>query len=104
MSESDKDKANQILTSPEALQFMSSEESDDNFDGTPPNSRGIKRKVRKLPWERTKLKNIKATLDRAYESSMTPAQQRASGSVRRSEEFSERLPPAQSPRWAVRET
>ena len=103
MSESDKDKANQILTSPEALLYMSSEESDDN-EGTPPNSRGSRRKIKRLPWERTKLRNIKAALDRAYEFSLTPAQKRQSGSVRRTEEFSERLPPVQSPRWAVRET
>lgn len=103
MSQSDKEKASKILTSPNAVEFMSSEESE--VEGTPSSCRGVvkNRKTKKLQWERTKLKNIKITLDRMYESSLTPAQQRASAKVRRSEEFSDRKVPTQSPGWAVRE-
>ena len=62
LSEMDKAKAREILSSPEALKYMSSEDSEDDMDRTA--NGPIPRKVRRLPWERSMLKNIKGRLNK----------------------------------------
>ena len=102
MSDNDKEKAREIFCSPNAIDFMSSEESD-NDDPAP--SRGPKpRKVRKLEWEKSKLKNLKAKLDEAYLEGLSERQRRTSARLSRTdrEEPSERPCPTNGPRWAIR--
>lgn len=80
MSDNDKEKAREIFCSPNAIDFMSSEESDND---DPASSRGPKpRKVRKLVWEKSKLKNLKAKLDEAYLEGLSEKQRRASARLR----------------------
>lgn len=98
LREEDKQKTLQLLSSPSALHYISSEESDGDFSGTGPRPR----KVIKLSFERTKLRNIKAALDDHRRKSMTENQKRTAAVVRQSEEVSERKAPEGSPRWAVR--
>ena len=102
LSARDKERMHTILASDEALQFMSSEESDNE---EPNRGNGPKpRKSIPLVWERSKLKNLKAELDRAYIANCTPSQKRTSASVARHEtKVSSRTPPSSfSPTWAVR--
>ena len=81
---------------------MSSEESDPG-DTTEERSRGPKpRKIRKLSWERSKLKNIKEILDECYSSGLNAKQRRTSARVSRCEEVSPRPCPLGGPSWAVR--
>lgn len=55
---------------------MSSEESEDEaVEGKGPKPR----KIRKLAWERSKLKNIKAKLDEAYLEGLNEKQRRTYG-------------------------
>ena len=69
---------------------MSLEESDLG-DMTEEQSRGPKpRKIRKLSWERSKLKNIKEILDECYSSGLNAKQRRTSARVSRCEEVSPR--------------
>lgn len=79
---------------------MSSEESEDEAE----KSKGPKpRKIRKLAWEGSKLKNIKAKLDEAYLQGLSEKQRRTSARISRScEAISERPRPANGPRWAFR--
>lgn len=60
MSEKDKESAREILLAPNAIEYMSSEDSDSTSGATENDrSRGPKpRKIRKLGWERTKLRNL----------------------------------------------
>lgn len=77
---------------------MLSEESDDALsEGVGPRPR----KSKKLPWERSKLKNVKAALDRHYMATIKDCQKRTQGVIRRDEEESFRAPRKESPRWAV---
>ena len=70
MKEADKEKAGEILFSPSALDYMSSEESDGERVGN-----GAKpRKRIRLSWERTKLRNLKAMLDTEYSKTLTGRQ------------------------------
>ncbi|XP_068739909.1 uncharacterized protein [Montipora capricornis] len=63
LSDADKAKAREILCSPQALNYMSSEDS----EGETTTTNGPKpRKIKKLPWERSKLRNIKAKLDEEH--------------------------------------
>lgn len=80
---------------------MSSEESDNDaqYNGSGPKPRVAKQ----LRWERSKLRNLKDAMDRAYQASLTPAQQRTIATVRRGDKESERPAPRESPRWAVRD-
>ena len=52
-----------ILASPDTGQYMLSEENDND---TQPSSGPKPRKIRKLRWGRSKLRNIKAKLDETY--------------------------------------
>ncbi|KAK2562462.1 hypothetical protein P5673_014121, partial [Acropora cervicornis] len=89
LSKGDKAKAREILSSPNAVEYMSSEESDPG-DTTEERSRGPKpRKIRKLSWERSKLKNIKEILDECYFSGLNAKQ-------------SPRPCPVGGPNWAIR--
>lgn len=98
MSDNDKEKAREIFCSPNAIDFMSSEESNND---DPASSRGPKpRKVRKLVWA-GKLKNLKAKLDEAYLEGLGEKQRRASARLTRTEEPSVRPCPTNGPRWAI---
>lgn len=73
LSADDKTKRKALLDLSNAVEFMSSEESDNNEDG----SRGPPpRHIKPLRWERSRLKNIKAVLDASYEARMTKRQKR----------------------------
>ena len=98
----DKAKARKILSSPNAVEYMSSEESDPG-DMTEERSRGPKpRKIRKLSWERSKLKNIKEILDGCYLSGLNAKKRRTTVCISRCEEVSPRPCPVGGPSWAVR--
>ena len=75
LSDRDKVKAQEVLLSPNALEFMSSEKSDD--DGATSSGSGPKRKSRKLVWERSKLTNIKKRMDDAHFEGLSERQRRA---------------------------
>ena len=100
LSDGDTERAREILSSPNAVDFMSSEESEDEaVEGKGPKPR----KIRKLAWERSKLKNIKAKLDEAYLEGLNEKQRRTSARISRSgEAISARPRPANGPRWAIR--
>lgn len=100
MSDNDKEKAREIFCSPNAIDFMSSEESDN--DDPAPSSGPKPRKVRKLVWEKSKLKNLKAKLDEAYLEGLSEKQRRTSARLSRTEEPSVRPCPTNGPRWAIR--
>ena len=100
LSERDKGKAMEVFHSPSDLDFMSSEERDmesENTSGPQP------RKVKKLQWQRTKLRNIKSVLDRHHDSMRTPKKRRTTAPIRVSNDFSNRDRPRRSPKWAVRQ-
>ncbi|XP_022809240.1 uncharacterized protein LOC111346200 [Stylophora pistillata] len=88
LSDGDKNRAREILSSPDALHYMSSEESCEE-EAVEPRGGPTPRKVRKLSWERSKLRNIKVKLDEAYFAALTEKQRRTSARVNRTEdEFS----------------
>lgn len=101
LSEGDKRRAREILSSPDALHYMSSEESCED-DAVEPRRGPRPRKIRKLSWERSKLRNIKVKLDEAYLAGLNEKQRRTSARVNRTEEESPRPHPTKGPRWAVR--
>jgi len=79
---------------------MSSEESDND---DPAATNGPKpRKVRKLVWEKSKLRNLKERLDKAHLEGLSERQRRTSAQVKRTEEASSRPCPTNGPRWAIR--
>ena len=97
LHEGDKRRVREILTSPDALHYMSSEESCED-DTVKPRSGPRPRKIRKLSWEKSKLKNIKAKLDEKYLAGLTEKQRRTSACVNRTEEESPRPHPTNGPR------
>ncbi|KAL9983764.1 hypothetical protein ACROYT_G005987 [Oculina patagonica] len=100
LSDKDKKKAREILSSPNAVDFMSSEESDND---EPAATNGPKpRKVRKLVWEKSKLTNLKERLDKAHLEGLSERQRRTSAQVKRTEEASARPCPTNGPGWAIR--
>ena len=101
LSEGDKRRAREIQTSPDALRYMSSEKSCED-DAVESRSGPRPRKIRKLSWEKSKLRNIKAKLDEAYLAGLTEKQRRTSARVNRTEEESPRPNPTNGPRRAVR--
>lgn len=98
LREDEKEKALFLFSSPKALEYISSEESDGDSNATGPRPR----KVIKLAFERTKLKNMKRALDEHRHKMLTDRQKRTTAAVRESTELSERRPPGDSPKWAVR--
>ena len=60
------------------------------------------RKIKKLSWEKSKLRNIKAKLDEAYLAGLTEKRRSTSARVNRTEDESPRPHPTNGPRWAVR--
>ena len=101
LSEGDKAKTREILSSPNAVEYMSSEESDPG-DTTEERSQGPEpRKIRRLSWEQSKLKNIKEILVERYSSGLHAKQRRTSVRVNRCEEVSPRPCPVGGPSWAV---
>ena len=101
LSEGDKRRAREILSSPDALHYMSSEESCED-DAVEPRSGPRPRKIRKLSWERSKLRNIKVKLDEAYFAGLNGKQRRTCARVNQTEEKSPRPYQTNGPRWAVR--
>ena len=81
---------------------MSLEESEpDNATDLEQQSRGPKlRKIKKLSWERTELKNIKQKLDESYLAGLSAKQRSTNAHMSRSEEVSPC--PANGPGWTVR--
>lgn len=90
-----------IVSKETALHYMSSEESCEE-EAVEPRGGPAPRKVRKLSWERSKLRNIKVKLDEAYFAALTEKQRRTSALVNRTENKSSPLHPTNGPRWAVR--
>ena len=85
MSEKGKERAQEILLAPNAIEYMSSEESDSGATEND-SSRGPKpRKIRRLGWERTKLRNLKAWIDESHNESLSDKQRRTSAHVTRTE-------------------
>ena len=101
LCDGDKKRAREILSSPNALHYMSSEESYED-EAVEPRSGLEPRKIRKLSWEKSKLKNIKVKVDEVYLAGLTEKQRRTSARVNRTEDVSPRLHPTNGPRWAVR--
>ena len=58
LSVGDKKRAREILSSPDALHYTSSEESYED-EAVEPRSGPEPRKIRKLSWKKSKLRNIK---------------------------------------------
>ena len=79
---------------------MSSEESDNDDPGSPSGPKP--RKIRKMTWERTKLRNIKEKLDKVYLEGLSERQRVTSARVSRTEQPSARPFPTNSPLWAIR--
>ena len=101
LSDGDKKRAREILSSPDALHYMSSEESCED-EAVEPRNGPKPQKIRKLSWEKSKLRNIKAKLDEAYLAGLTEKQRRTSARVNRTEDESPRPHPTNGPRWVVR--
>ena len=101
LSDGDKKRAREILSSPDALHYMSSEESCED-EAVEPRNGPKPRKIKKLSWEKSKLRNIKAKLDEAYLAGLIEKQRRTSARVNRTEDESPRPHPTNGPRWAVR--
>ena len=104
LSPKDKERMTALLSLHNAMEFMSSEESDEGegepATGPPP------RHVKPLQWERAKLKNIKAVLDATYQARMTKRQKRTAAKVSRvdGQNVSSRPLPKNCPSSAGRET
>ena len=79
---------------------MSSEDSEGETTAT---TNGPKpRKIKKLEWERSKFRNIKAKLDEDHLKGLSEKQRRTTARVRRSDEVSTRPRPNGGPSWAIR--
>ena len=103
MSEKDKERAQEILLASNAIKYMSSEESDTSGATENESSRGPKpRKIRKLGWERTKLRNLKARIDESHNESLSDKQRCTSAQFTRTGDLSSRSSAVNGPRWAVR--
>ena len=97
MSVDEKGKAASILVD----DLMSSEESD--FEGEGPEKKLLQYKVKRLPWERRKMRNIKRKLDHAYHTSLSRrARDRVVPRIDH-ENLSDCPVPQDVPVWAVRE-
>ena len=103
LSPNNMSKIKSLLEQENAVQFMSSEESDQaeegaTLSGPPP------RHIKTLRWERTKLKNITATLDATYQARMSKRQKRTASKVLRvaDRNLSDRPMPTNCPPWAGR--
>lgn len=103
LSTQDKDRARDFLKLNNAVEFMSSEESDEDGGQT---SGPSARDVKPLQWERSKLRNIKAVLDATYKARMSKRQQRTAAKVTRvaGQNMSSRPLPQTYPFWAGRLT
>lgn len=102
LSDADKEKAREILCSPQALHYMSSEDSEGETTTTTTTNGPKPRKIKKLQWERSKLRNIKAKLDEDHLKGLSEKQRRTTACVRRSDEVSTRPRPNGGPSWAIR--
>jgi len=101
LSHEDKEKIHALLRQDNALDFMSSEESEEESgesNGPPP------RHIKPLKWERTKLKRIKVVLDSTYQARMSKRQKRTAAKITRNTDrnFSTREIPHNCPPCAGR--
>ena len=80
LSTQDKDRARDLLKLNNAIEFMSSEESNEDGGQT---SGPSARDVKPLQWERSKLHKIKAILDATYKARMSKRQQRTAAKFTR---------------------
>ena len=85
-----------ILYRDDALEYASSEEDGKGVDNGP-----LPRVVKPLVWERKKLRNIKAALDRTIIASHSTHQKRVAATVVQFQEVSSRPKPKDGPQWAV---
>jgi len=103
LSPKDRERMTALLSLDNAMEFMSSEESEGEGEQTtgPP-----LRHVKPLQWERAKLKNIKAVLDATYQARMTKRQKRTAAKLSRvdGQNVSSRPLPKECPSWTGRET
>ena len=76
ITEDDRRKARDILHRADALEYVSSEEDGEGVDNGP-----LPRIVTPLAWERKKLRNIKAALDKAIIASQSPHQRGVAATV-----------------------
>lgn len=81
---------------------MSSEDSCSDDEQIEPGPGPKPRKIRRLKWERTKLKNIKNVLDVYIRTTMKPSQRRLSARTLISNVKSDRPMPKGVPSWAGR--
>lgn len=97
----DMEKMKALLSQENAIEFMSSEESEGEGIETGPAQRHIK----PLRWERSKLRNLKAVLDATYQAQMNRRQKRTAAKVVRlvGQNLSNRPIPKKCPSWAGRE-
>ena len=99
LSNANKAKAREILCSPQALNYMSSEDSEvetTTANGPKP------RKIKKPSWERSKFRNIKAKLNEDHLKGLSERQQRTTARVRRGDKVSTRPCPNGGPSCAIR--
>lgn len=94
----DQEKFKSLLSLDNAIDFMSSEESDGEHYQPGPRPR----RVIRLPWERTKLRNMKVIVDDGYAQGLTSRQKRTLAPIKVSNNQSSRLMPSNSPKWAAR--
>ena len=80
------------------LQYYSTEESEEERDERKP-----KRLRRKIPWERSELRRVKAQLDKAFLKNCTATQRRLLLDVDRGETLSTRPMPLNAPKWAAKD-
>ena len=102
MSKKDKERAQEILLASNAIEYMSSEESDSGATENESSRDPKPRKIRKLGWERTKLRNLKARIDESHNESLSDKQRRTSAQFTRTGDLSSRPSPVNGPRRAVR--
>ena len=102
LSPEDKKRITELFNLENAVDFMSSEESEEEEMETrtgPP-----KRHIKPLKWERSKLRTIKALLDAHYQARMSSRQKRTAATVLRvaGQNLSTRPLPNNCPSWAGR--
>lgn len=102
LSDWDKKKEREIPSSPDAIDYMLSEEScEDNNEAVEQRSGPKPQKIRRLSWEKSKLTNIEAKLDKAYLAQLTERQNWTSAVFTCTEEKSPPPHQSQGPHWAV---
>ena len=101
LSQEDK-KINELLNQENAVEFISSEGSEEDEEET--RTGPSKRHIKPLQWERSKLRTIKALLDATYHARMSSRQKLTAAKVLRlaGQNLSTRQLPNNCPSWAGR--